>query len=130
MPPAGMGGAMGAGGEAPKGEPITGTVEVLPALAKKVKPGSVIFLIARPATGPPTPIAVAKLQLATFPVPFVIGPADSMGGSWGGEMRISARLDQDGHAMSKTAGDLYGEAKPAPVKPGATEVKIVLDTAL
>lgn len=127
--PEGVGGRMGESGAA--AGPISGTVDVAPALQQQVKPGSVIFLIARPAgEGVQRPIAVAKLPLATFPIPFVIGSENLMGGSWGGAVSISARLDQDEDAASKQPGDLYGEAAQNPVQTGSSDVRVVLDRTL
>ncbi len=113
------------------GGPITGKIELLPSLKDKVKPGAVVFLMARPASSPKAaPIAVAKIPAANFPIPFVLGEQNLMGGQWGEPVNLSARLDQDGAAMSKTPGDLFGECAANPVKPGQSGVKVVLDRVL
>ena len=46
-----------------------------------------------------------------------------------GPLRLSARLDADGNAMSRDPGDLLGEAS-APVQTGARGVEIVIDRSL
>jgi hypothetical protein len=40
---------------------------------------------------------------------------------------IAVRLDKDGNAMTREAGDLTGEYKKNPVEVGAKNVDIVLD---
>jgi hypothetical protein len=46
-----------------------------------------------------------------------------------GPVLLTARLDSDGNAMSRTPGDLQGAAREA-VSPGASGVEIVLDQRL
>ena len=46
-----------------------------------------------------------------------------------GSVRVSARVDQDGDAISKQPGDLIGKVKAA-VKVGAKKVDFSLDSAL
>jgi hypothetical protein len=58
---------------------------------------------------------------------FRIGPEDTMiaGRPFHGALQLSARIDEDGDAISRGARDSAGEAA-APVQPGATGVEIVL----
>jgi hypothetical protein len=108
------------------GAPIRGTLRLAPELAGQVPEGAVLFLIARGAT-PGPPIAVKRIEAPSFPLDFEIGPADRMIATlpFAGPVLISARLDTDGNATSRTPGDLQGSAAQ-PVEPGATDVAIVL----
>jgi hypothetical protein len=126
--------AGGAQGTAPdaaaEAQPIRGTIRVSDELAGRVPEGAVLFLIARRGEGGP-PLAVQRIGTPTFPLEFAIGPADRMMQTvpFEGELRLSARLDGDGNAMSRAAGDLQGSA-PRAFSPGALGVEIVLDEVL
>ena len=110
--------------------PIRGVVQLAPRLAGQLPSGAVLFLIAR-AGGAGPPLAVVRVADPSFPLDFEIGPRDRMIPSipFAGELQITARLDQDGDAASRTSGDLHGGAKGAHA-PGATGVSVVLDEAL
>jgi hypothetical protein len=116
-----------AGGDGPA---IRGTIAVAEELAGRVREGGVLFLIARRAAAGP-PLAVQRIASPRFPLEFSIGPADRMlpSVSFAGELQLSARLDGDGDALSREAGDLEGRAARA-VAPGATGIVIVLDEIL
>lgn len=94
----------------PSGE-ITGNIQVAPPVADKVKIGEVIYLVARnAATG--KAVAVAKLAAPEkFPLPFTLTEANVMshGAGLAGKLRLEARVDKDGDAMSKNPGDIIGE---------------------
>lgn len=117
-----------AGAEAP---PIQGRVEVAPELANQVPGGAILFIIARRAAAGP-PLAVKRIADPTFPLAFELGPADRMIQQlpWEGPLTLSARLDQDANATSRSEGDLQGEAKGPPIHPGATDALITLDQRL
>jgi cytochrome c-type biogenesis protein CcmH/NrfG len=86
--------------------PIRITLNVEP--GAKVPDSGVIYVMARAAgqTGGP-PIAVKRLNLSAFPLNAEISSADSMSGEPLPEkVHIDVRLDTDGNAMTKTAGDL------------------------
>jgi hypothetical protein len=127
-PPAAMQGepALAAG----SGEPIRGTLRIAPELQDVQPRGAVLFLIARTAEAGP-PLAVKRIEAPRFPLDFEIGPADRMLASipFAGSVMITARLDSDGNATSRTPGDLQGIAAQ-PVSPGASGVEIVLDQKL
>ena len=130
-PAADRGGPPPAPGEAASaGEPVRGRVTIAPELVARAPAGAVLFVIARRGpTGPP--LAVKRVEAPKFPVEFEIGPADRMiqAMPFAGPMQLSARLDADGNATSRTAGDLQGAA-PGPVDPGARGVEIVLGEVL
>ena len=110
--------------------PIRGTVSLAPELAGRVPAGAVLFLIAR-RDGPGPPVAVQRIADPRFPLEFALGPEDRMIRTlpFAGELRLSARVDADGNALSRDPGDLEGSARAAAV-PGATGVEIVLDEVL
>lgn len=116
-----------AGGSA---EPITGTVELAPEFAGRTPGNAVLFIIARHGAGPP--LAVKRVADPKFPVEFSIGPEDRMIQSmpFTGPIELTARIDGDGNATSRSPGDVMGTARSGPVEPGAAGVAILLDTPL
>jgi uncharacterized lipoprotein YbaY len=128
-PESGASGTPGATAEA-SGAPVSGTVRVADSLRGSLRPGAVLFIIARRGGGGP-PLAVKRIASPQFPLSFTLGPDDRMieGTPFAGPISLSARLDGDGNAMSRSPGDLQGSAR-APVSPGAQGVEIVLDQAL
>lgn len=112
---------------AASGEPIRGTLRLAPELASSQPPGAVLFLIAR-GEAPGPPLAVKRIEAPSFPLDFEIGPDDRMLEAlpFAGPLRLTARLDADGNATSRSPGDLQGSARSA-VSPGASGVELVLD---
>jgi len=110
--------------------PIRGRVEVAPELSARVPANAILFLIARRASAGP-PLAVRRIENPSFPLEFTIGPDDRMIKSmpFVGPVNLTARLDGDGNATSRSPGDLQG-ASGAPVEPGASGVVVVLDQLL
>jgi len=112
------------------GPSIRGTVTIAPELVQRAPKGAVLFVIARRgASGPPT--AVKRIPNPSFPLEFELGPDDRMiqAMPWSGPLQINARLDSDGNATTRSAGDLQGSA-PRPANPGDAQVSIVLDEVL
>lgn len=124
------GGSGAPAGAAADGGPITGTISLAPGLESRVPAGAVLFLIARNAAAGP-PLAVKRIASPHFPLDFSIGPDDRMLPSipFAGPVQLSARVDSDGNATSRTPGDLQGTA-PGSVAPGATGVALVIDDVL
>jgi tetratricopeptide (TPR) repeat protein len=93
--------------EAPVENPIHVTLELDPASKGKLTPSSVLFVFARPegvAAGPPA--AVKRLSGVTFPITIDLSAADSMMGQpLPPRVRLEARLDADGNAMTKDPSD-------------------------
>jgi hypothetical protein len=120
--------AVAAGGGAI--EPIQGTISLAPELEGRVPAGAILFLIARRGEGGP-PLAVQRIPEPRLPLEFSIGPADRMIEQmpFEGPLRLTARLDADGNAMTRLAGDLQGAA-PGDYQPGASGVSIVIDQPL
>ena len=109
---------------------IEGTLELAPDLAGRVPPGAVLFVIARTApTGPP--LAVVRVASRSFPVRFSIGPDDRMIQSmpFAGEIRLSAYVDADGNAVTRSPGDLQGTTE-TPNAPGDRGVRLLIDEAI
>jgi cytochrome c-type biogenesis protein CcmH len=113
------------------GAAIQGAVELAPELAGRTPPDAVLFIIARGAGAGP-PLAVKRVANPEFPLAFSIGPEDRMiqAMPFTAPITLSARIDGDGNATSRSPGDVTGAAVGGPVAPGATGVVIVLDTPL
>jgi len=131
MPPPGAGaaGVVGAGaaaGGAGAAGVLRGVVRLAPGAEGRAPPGAVLFVIARnAAAGPPT--AVLRLPQPQFPLRWEIGPAQRMmeGTPFAGPFALSARLDADGNATTRGAGDWSGRA-PGRHFPGDAGIEIVL----
>lgn len=128
-PPAPGSGPRGAAPVA-AGAPVSGTIRLAPELEGRVPEGAVLFLIARRgAAGPP--LAVKRLSVPSFPFDFELGPEDRMIQTmpFTGPMELSARVDRDGNATSRTPGDLQGRLAD-PVSPGDAGLELVIDEVL
>jgi len=112
------------------GAAVSGVVSVSPELVGSLPEDAVLFIIARVGEGGP-PLAVRRVASPSFPQKFSIGPEDRMIQTrpFSGPMQLSARLDQDGNATSRTPGDLQG-GSPGAHAPGASAIEIVLGDAL
>ena len=108
--------------------PIEGVIELAPELVSARPDGGVLFVIARPqgARGGP-PLAVLRIPSPSFPLEFSIGPDDVMIPSmtFAGAISLSARLDADGNAMTRGAGDISSPVLE-PLSPGTTGVALRL----
>ena len=93
--------------EAQAGRVFKGTVVLPPELAKRVKPGETLFVIARSTDGSPTPVAAEKLVANTFPIAFQLTDANTMtGGALPDQADILIRLDADGDLSTQGPDDL------------------------
>ena len=98
---------------------IYGQLTLDDSIKDQVKPGSVVFVIVRRSVtqGKGMLIAATKLDGVTkgsFPLKYVIKQSDAMmGAPLIGKVTVSARIDQDGDAISKQAGDIIGRAEKA-----------------
>ncbi|MBW2267999.1 MAG: hypothetical protein JRH16_05450 [Deltaproteobacteria bacterium] len=123
---------LGGRGADPSSEasPIRGVIRVADGLQERVGSGGVLFLMARSGSDGP-PLAVQRIAQPGFPLEFALGPEHRMIQTlpFAGELRLTARLDSDGDAGSRTPGDLQGKAAGVHA-PGATGVEIVLDEML
>ncbi len=85
----------------------------------------------RTGAGGGPPLAVKRIEAPTFPMEFSVGPDDRMIKTvpFEGPLQLSARLDADGNAMTRAAGDLQGQT-PEPHQPGESGIAIVIDQAM
>lgn len=115
--------------KAAAGGAITGQIRL--AEGAQAPAGGVIFVMAkRPGGAGGPPLAVLRLPATTFPVAFELGQGQMMmpGTSLDGPVEVSARLDSDGDASSRSPTDLVGAAAGTPAM-GASGVEIVLGPA-
>ena len=110
--------------------PIRGTVTVASDLVDRIPAGATLFLIARSGTSGP-PLAVRRIASPRFPMEFSIGPEDRMiaGLPFSGPLRVTARIDRDGNATTRSPGDLRG-AVEGTVDPGDRDISLVIDEVL
>jgi cytochrome c-type biogenesis protein CcmH len=112
---------------APAGGGVGGTVELAPGV--KALRGATVFITVRAAgaAGGP-PVAARRLSADTFPLPFTVGPGDSMmGQALPDLLRVEARVDGDGDPMTRDPADPSGAADD--VRLGATGLRLVLRPA-
>ena len=109
---------------------VRGRVQVDPALGDARPARPTLFIIARRAAGGP-PLAVKRVADPSFPLEFRLGPEDRMIQQmpFAGPLTLSARLDGDGDAISRSQGDLQGSAE-GQFEPGAAGIVITLDERL
>jgi len=110
---------------------ISGVINVAPSVASKVKPGASIYVIARNGA---TNAAVAVIRLTVpdkWPLPFTLSGSHTMqpGSGLFGKVKVEARVDMDGDAMTKNPGDVVGEI-PELVEVPKSNVVLTLDKVL
>jgi cytochrome c-type biogenesis protein CcmH len=121
-PPAASGSAAGS---------VTGSVSVAPQVAAQVSGAATLFIFARAEGGSRMPLAVLRRTAGELPMRFALDdsmamtPATKISGATA--VRIEARISRSGNAMPQP-GDLVGMS--GVVKPGARDVKIVVDKVL
>ncbi len=110
--------------------PVTGQVLLAPELAGRVPEGAVLFLIARSGDSE-RPVAVKRIPAPEFPLAFELNSEDRMPHAmpFVGPFQLTARVDADGDAATRAAGDLRGVAD-GNHSPGATGVIILIDEIL
>jgi cytochrome c-type biogenesis protein CcmH len=81
------------------------TIDIDPAARSRMNPNGVLFVIAKGAPGAP-PVAVKRVAASSLPTTIELSSADSMMGQpLPALVRIEARLDSDGDALTKPATD-------------------------
>jgi cytochrome c-type biogenesis protein CcmH len=106
---------------------ISGTVSIALPLGAKTAPTDTVFIFARAVDGPRAPLAIMRVAAKDLPKAFTLDDSMGMGGaklSLAQNVRIEARVSKSGGATPQP-GDLSGAS--APVKPGARDVKVVID---
>jgi cytochrome c-type biogenesis protein CcmH len=110
------------------GKSVTGSVVAAPEVASRIGAGDTLFVYARAENGPRMPLAIIRGSAAQLPMKFALDDSQSMSPamklSGASAVRIEARVSRSGNAMPQ-AGDIVGTS--GVVKPGARDVKIVLD---
>lgn len=107
---------------------VGGRVELSPALASRVALTDTVFIYARAAEGSRMPLAILRVPARELPKDFRLD--DSMSMASGAKLSaaplvvIEARISKSGGALPQS-GDVFG--RTAPVKPGATDLRIVID---
>lgn len=98
------------------------TVEISPELRPHLREGDVLFVMARPASGSPVPVAAKRLPVGSFPVTVALDDADSLMPtaklSQTDAVEITARVSHRGDA-TRASGDLESAPRAATPKPGA-----------
>ncbi len=102
-------------------------VSISTALANRVPPGAVLFLIARTTDARGPPVAVIRRAAPVLPLDLELSDSDRMAAGPGladhQSLQLTARLDSDGDA-SAAPGDVFGEAT---WQPAAGRIDLVID---
>ncbi len=118
---------MAAGG----GKSVSGVVTIDPQLASRIGAADTVFVFARAEGGPRAPLAVLRGSAKELPLRFALDDSMAMSPQWSlskaSDVRIEARVSKSGNAMPQP-GDLTGSS--GVVKPGAKDVRVVLDKVL
>jgi cytochrome c-type biogenesis protein CcmH len=87
------------------------TIGITPEMSSRVKPGAVLYVIARRGSGGP-PLAVQRRAIGSWPVTLRLGDADAMlpgiSLSGAGPLTLIARVSASGQPVA-ASGDLFGE---------------------
>jgi len=111
---------------------ISGVIKVHPKVKDKVTSGATIFIsVKRSVDGAPSgfPLAAEKLTWGKGDLPFELTDAQAMvkGTEFTGEVVVTAWVDHDGDASTKTTGDVIGSMR---LKIPAEKVAITLDDVI
>ena len=103
-----------------------------PSLAGKVNPDESLFVFARATSGPPMPLAAAKMQVKDLPLDIVLNDGMAMMPSLKlsgyDSVQVNARISKSGQPVA-SSGDLVADAVSA--KPGQEqEVDLVIKTVV
>lgn len=113
------------------GSSVSGSVELAFSIAAKVSGKETLFVFARAEGGPRVPLAVVRTRADALPFAFALDDSQAMAPgvtiSSAQALRVEARISRSGNATPQP-GDLVGTS--AVVKPGARDVKIVVDKVL
>lgn len=114
------------------GPRILVTVALDPRLKDKVAPGDTLFVFAKAASGPPMPLAIAKLSAAQLPASVTLTDAMSMMPNMNlsafAQIVIGARISKSGQAIAQS-GDLQALSAPLP-NSRSEPVELTIDQAV
>lgn len=126
--PAGTGTAAPDPAAAASGRTLRIAVSVDPALASRLKPGTVVFVSAREAGIPGPPLAAVRVNSEDLPTTVVLSDANTMveGRSLSSvdEVQVVARVAFGGTATT-SSGDLLGEVRHSKGEP--SDIEVVID---
>lgn len=108
---------------------VSGRLELGPEQGKRDFSEFTVYIIAKLANQPGPPVAVSRHLRVAFPMEFRLDEENLMTPGFPSpdkKLVIEVRLDRDGDALSKEAGDVYGFTA-APVTVGSKGVSILLD---
>ena len=84
---------------------LAGTIELDRAIADSVSGPVTVFVIARDKNGKGHPLLAKRIDVASFPAKFSLGPEDSMvGQAPPGHVSLEARIDLDRDATTREPG--------------------------
>ena len=110
---------------------VSGTIKLAPALAARAAPDDIVFVLARPAQGSRTPLAVVRVRVKDLPMAFSFDDSMAMSPSAKlsdfAEVVVVARVSKSGNVMPQ-GGDLEGMSKP--VRPGTTGIIVDIANAI
>ena len=110
---------------------VSGSVALAASLASQVTGGETLFVFARAENGPRVPLAVMRASARALPISFTLDDSQAMAPgvniSSAQALRVEARISRSGNATPQP-GDLVGTS--AVVRPGAREVRVVVDKVL
>ena len=110
---------------------VSGMVKLAPELAAKVAPTDTVFIFARAASGPRTPLAILRKQVQELPVTFSLDDSMAMAPDMSlsnfPQVVVGARISKSGNANSRP-GDLEGFS--APIANSAAGISVVIDSVV
>jgi cytochrome c-type biogenesis protein CcmH len=110
------------------GQSVSGSVALSPDFAARLSGAETVFILARAEGGPRAPLAVIRATARELPMSFALDDSQSMSPDFkissAAAVLVEARVSRSGNATPQS-GDLVGTS--AAVKPGARDVKVVVD---
>lgn len=106
------------------------TVDIEEQLRGELDGSESLFVFARSAGGPPAPLAARRESARDFPVTLRLDDSMSMlpGRTLADakQVEVGARISRSGDARAST-GDIQGLSEPIEIRPGRTEVEVLLN---
>lgn len=111
---------------------VTANIRIADSLMDRYGDGDMVFVFARPASGPGVPLAVKRFPAGQLPATVTLGPDDAMRPENAltpdSEIIVGARISKSGSATPR-AGDLEGSSAPIVVGDTPT-LTVIIDQAL
>ena len=111
------------------GPAINVSISLSPDMAAKAKPGDLVFVFARAVTGPPRPLAAARVKVSDLPAQVTLDDSMAMMPqmklSGFAEVKVGARVALSGQPIAQS-GDLQSDPQIVAVGPGV-DVSLVID---